>query len=468
MIACGVAWRWPRSAPAQDWPVAAGEDHHSARARRRRRRVHAADGRGAAEAPRPALHRREPARRRAQHRHPRLRRSRRRTATPSASCPASRSSTTSSPSRTCRSIRRRISSRSSTCSSTPTRWWSNSSLNVKTIPELVALAKAKPGTLSYGTFSFMLAYFMDKLNKKNGIDIVRVPFRSGNEMVNAVMANTTPIVFLGLVQHDRPGQERPVHRARAQRHRALAAVSRHPDARWRRPARTIRRRGSACSRRPARRCRSSTRLHDEVVRIASVPAWRQRNFVERAVEPATGPARRIHQVHRQQPRVRRAGGQGDRHQAAVTARPSGDGHAACVADVVCAGLAAVAAAHRRRRRTIRRGRCGSCFRSRPAAAAMCSPAALADELQKAWHQPVVVENRPGGGQNIGARACAEADARRLHHLRDVERARRLQPISSTRPFPTIRRRTSSRSRTCSSTRSRWSSTARPRSRPSPR
>jgi tripartite-type tricarboxylate transporter receptor subunit TctC len=74
----------------------------------------------------------------------------------------------------------------------------NSQLNVKTIPELVALAKTKPGTLSYGTFSFMLVYFMDQLNKKNGIDIVRVPFRSGNEMVNAVMANTTPIVFLGL------------------------------------------------------------------------------------------------------------------------------------------------------------------------------------------------------------------------------------------------------------------------------
>src|SRR4051812_19149069 len=34
--------------------------------------------------------------------------------------------------------------------------------------------------------------------------------------------------------------------------------------------------------------------------------------------------------------------------------------------------------------------------------------ALAGELRKAWHQPVVVENRPGGGQNIGARACAEA------------------------------------------------------------
>ena len=34
--------------------------------------------------------------------------------------------------------------------------------------------------------------------------------------------------------------------------------------------------------------------------------------------------------------------------------------------------------------------------------------ALADESAKLWQQPVIVENRPGGGQNIGARACAEA------------------------------------------------------------
>src|SRR5262245_42754970 len=34
--------------------------------------------------------------------------------------------------------------------------------------------------------------------------------------------------------------------------------------------------------------------------------------------------------------------------------------------------------------------------------------ALADELQKALGAAVVVENRPGGALNIGARACAEA------------------------------------------------------------
>jgi tripartite-type tricarboxylate transporter receptor subunit TctC len=34
--------------------------------------------------------------------------------------------------------------------------------------------------------------------------------------------------------------------------------------------------------------------------------------------------------------------------------------------------------------------------------------ALGDELQKKWAQPVVIENRSGGGMNIAGRACAEA------------------------------------------------------------
>src|SRR5215217_3842049 len=34
--------------------------------------------------------------------------------------------------------------------------------------------------------------------------------------------------------------------------------------------------------------------------------------------------------------------------------------------------------------------------------------ALGDELQKSLGQPIVLENRPGGAFNIGARACAEA------------------------------------------------------------
>src|ERR1043165_10185976 len=34
--------------------------------------------------------------------------------------------------------------------------------------------------------------------------------------------------------------------------------------------------------------------------------------------------------------------------------------------------------------------------------------ALADEMHKRLGQPIIIENRPGGAFNIGARACAEA------------------------------------------------------------
>jgi tripartite-type tricarboxylate transporter receptor subunit TctC len=34
--------------------------------------------------------------------------------------------------------------------------------------------------------------------------------------------------------------------------------------------------------------------------------------------------------------------------------------------------------------------------------------ALGDNLLRRWGQPIVVENRPGGMQNVGARACTEA------------------------------------------------------------
>ena len=74
----------------------------------------------------------------------------------------------------------------------------NSALKVKTIPDLVALSKAKPGTLSYGTFAFPLAYFMEKLKKETGADIVRVPFRGGGEVVNAVLSGSTPVAILAL------------------------------------------------------------------------------------------------------------------------------------------------------------------------------------------------------------------------------------------------------------------------------
>jgi tripartite-type tricarboxylate transporter receptor subunit TctC len=72
----------------------------------------------------------------------------------------------------------------------------NPDLKVKAIPELMALAKTKQ--LSYSTFSFPLAHFMEKLKQKHGVDIVRVPYRSGNEVMTALLSGATPITLLGL------------------------------------------------------------------------------------------------------------------------------------------------------------------------------------------------------------------------------------------------------------------------------
>jgi tripartite-type tricarboxylate transporter receptor subunit TctC len=74
----------------------------------------------------------------------------------------------------------------------------NNSLKVKTVSELMALAKAQPGKLSYSTFSFPLVQYMDGLKKKHGVDIVRVPYRSGNEVMTALLSGATPITLLGL------------------------------------------------------------------------------------------------------------------------------------------------------------------------------------------------------------------------------------------------------------------------------
>ena len=74
----------------------------------------------------------------------------------------------------------------------------NSDLNVKTVDELVAVSKAKPGTLNYLTASIPCVVYMDSLKRDKGADWVRVPFSGGGEAVTAILGGTTPIGLIGL------------------------------------------------------------------------------------------------------------------------------------------------------------------------------------------------------------------------------------------------------------------------------
>jgi tripartite-type tricarboxylate transporter receptor subunit TctC len=73
----------------------------------------------------------------------------------------------------------------------------NSNLNVKNVDELVALSKAKPGTLSYTTPGAPMVLYMETLKRERGADWVRVPFKGGGEAVNSILSGSTPIGLFG-------------------------------------------------------------------------------------------------------------------------------------------------------------------------------------------------------------------------------------------------------------------------------
>jgi tripartite-type tricarboxylate transporter receptor subunit TctC len=162
----------------------------------------------------------------------------------------------------------------------------NNSLKVRTIPDLVALAKARPGTLSYGTFSFPLAHFMEKLKKETGADIVRVPFRSGSEVVTAVLSGSTPVAILAL--------SNMVPQLQSGHITGLVVMSRarsplFPDV----PTLAEARNGESYPSTwfglfaPAGTPKPIiARLASEVARIVEEPDFRRRMFIDRAVEPA--------------------------------------------------------------------------------------------------------------------------------------------------------------------------------------
>ena len=74
----------------------------------------------------------------------------------------------------------------------------NDSLHVKSFAELAALAKAKPNTLNYMAPSLSKVAFMEQFNKKNGTDMVRVPFKGGGDAVNSMLTGTTQIAIFGI------------------------------------------------------------------------------------------------------------------------------------------------------------------------------------------------------------------------------------------------------------------------------
>lgn len=74
----------------------------------------------------------------------------------------------------------------------------NAGLGVRSLTELAALSRSKPGTLSYLAAGVPVWAFMERWKKQTGADMVRVPFRGGGDAVNSVLSGTTPVAFSSL------------------------------------------------------------------------------------------------------------------------------------------------------------------------------------------------------------------------------------------------------------------------------
>lgn len=66
----------------------------------------------------------------------------------------------------------------------------------KTLTDLIALAKAKPGTLSFGSVGFGSTHHLagELLKTSAGIDIVHVPYRGDSQAITALLAGDVPMI----------------------------------------------------------------------------------------------------------------------------------------------------------------------------------------------------------------------------------------------------------------------------------
>ena len=73
----------------------------------------------------------------------------------------------------------------------------NPSLNVNSVQELIALAKSKPGELTFATAGVGSVHhmFTELLMSMTGIDMKHVPYRGGGQAINDVVAGHVPVYF---------------------------------------------------------------------------------------------------------------------------------------------------------------------------------------------------------------------------------------------------------------------------------
>jgi tripartite-type tricarboxylate transporter receptor subunit TctC len=159
------------------------------------------------------------------------------------------------------------------------------SLNVRSLDELAALARAKPGTLNYVVPGIIQRVFFDRFNKRHGTDLVAIPFKGGGDVLNGILSGIIPIAYIGganFAPYVRDGKMVAL---------AVDAVERSPlfpnaptlielgykDSVTRIYLAVLLPAGTPKD--------IVARIHDDVAAIMNEPAFRERHVIDRGLEP---------------------------------------------------------------------------------------------------------------------------------------------------------------------------------------
>ena len=288
----------------------------------------------------------------------------------------------------------------------------NPKLPAKSLKELIALAKAKPGKLNYGMTGVgnSLHLTMEMLKRAAGIDILAIPYRGDAPLNTALIAGEVDVAIVPIgtaVPLIEGGQ---IARAGGQQRPALAGAAGRADRRRRCHSRTSRLpagRAISCPAQDAARRRRAV-IQRETAKVIADPDMQAR-LKAMGNEPVGSTTEAFDATIQSGSGEVCKSREGSEYPDAGLIQNCLGEYGMRPLTLICA-LAVVfgLSAPRASRKTSPASQCASSCRSRPAARWTCWPGSSAASLQEAFRQPVIVENRPGAGGNLGADLVAKS------------------------------------------------------------
>jgi len=161
----------------------------------------------------------------------------------------------------------------------------SSSLNVSTLEELAAYAKAHPKTLSYTAAAVPHQLFIESFKQETGADIVRVPFKGGGEAVNGMLTGATQVAFFGIgnfISHLQAGTIKGIAVDAEKRSPLFPNI---PTLKELRPNAEVTRADFSLWAPKGTPKEFIRKVRDDVANIASDPAFVERNLIQRGLDP---------------------------------------------------------------------------------------------------------------------------------------------------------------------------------------